>query len=635
MAGRIGIIPPPELDFEPSDTARALMNTISNGGDLEQAAAAARLAERRRAERAIAGYQGGVDLPPEADQVATTGSGTAAGRLRRMMGQTVMIATPPSGEADEDFDPKAYLAAKAAPPEDDFDPKAYLAAKQTALQPAEKPSGYEAGLRGAAQGATLGFGDEANALVDAYARWAGLSGDQGGKEFGQLYESSRNEFRHDNDRAQQAHPLAYLGGNVAGGLITSPLVGAAGAGAAKAAGALHPLLGMAAADAGLLGTLAGGAGVGLANGIGTSEADAPGALAKDALAGAGGGLIGGAVGYGLSKIPGALVSGAQGLRRFGMDQARRALTNGARQLSNDEVLPDAAVRAALDSKAIRFGSTTAGIFDRLKGLTKEEGARYAAIIKQLEDHGVHGPEAETLAERLFQKGVGLEPNTMNSALPNEYLQQAEAVMSKPTGGASRLRLSQTEDLKRSLQEQAKYGKVDETPLNKIRRDIASTFRQGNEEAIDSAAAMPGASQEVKALAGQFKPVKERLGNLIEAREAARKGAARGSQRKAFGLQEAALMGPAMASGDISAVGKVGLGGLLMAAKTRGTSASAISALRSAQMSNALGSGAQRFHLDEFGNFIPAIGELPATIRQQHQNEHQDEEQAALLAALRR
>jgi hypothetical protein len=71
--------------------------------------------------------------------------------------------------------------------------------------------------RGAGQTATLGFQDEISPLFER--GFAKLFGDQATQD---LYDSKSNDqlrdtYRDQNDNAQQANPLSYLGGQLVGG----------------------------------------------------------------------------------------------------------------------------------------------------------------------------------------------------------------------------------------------------------------------------------------------------------------------------------------------------------------------------------------------------------------------------------
>lgn len=374
---------------------------------------------------------------------------------------------------------------------------------------------------GAESGYTMGFNDEL----------AGAAGMAAGKDYGATRDAKRAE-----DRAAQARSgKAYFLGSLTGGAAV-PFPGGSGANAGRMA-------------------LARTLGQGALGGVGMSEGDSAEDIGLDALKGAGVGLVT----HGALQGGGQLLKAGQPVLRrvmdnFAVGQGRRALTNGADSLSAKNLVRDDAVREAIDSNAILPNGTTAGALGRLDRLAEELGAGYGATVERLRQLGVKGPEAQALAEKMRRRAAEIRPNTTNEAIPEEFERRAQQVMSKPqfspkpTGTPNRyvvtrdrnLRLDQNEALKRSMQEQARYGEISETPLNEAKREIASIYRQGTEDAIDAAAAAnPGS--EIEHLAEGFVPIKRRLGNAIEARDAALRGTQRGGQRGFFSFADKVAM----------------------------------------------------------------------------------------------
>lgn len=173
----------------------------------------------------------------------------------------------------------------------------------------ETPGKGKAFALGGAQGVTFGFGDELAAAGEA-----AVSQVPGVRNFFQLfqkagypdisdpslsYQERRDAYRRINKQAEEAHPVAYGGGEVVGGLITAPLApgGAAVKGGAKAA----------AASAAKFGGV-----TGFAQGVGSSEGDLTqgefGKVFRDAGIS---GLTGMGVGAALGGIGGSLVARAE------------------------------------------------------------------------------------------------------------------------------------------------------------------------------------------------------------------------------------------------------------------------------------------------------------------------------------
>jgi len=165
--------------------------------------------------------------------------------------------------------------------------------------PQEQPGTGESILRGAFQGVTLGFGDELTGLVRSLVD-------------NTSYQENRDAARQLNKNAQEAHPFAYGGAELAAGLATPiPGLGAV-KGAGVAAHALH-----AAAAGGLAG-------------LGASEADLMkgdfGGAVHDTIQNA---MIGGALGVVGSKL-GKVVGGAA---ESSEERAIKALAGGESKTS--------------------------------------------------------------------------------------------------------------------------------------------------------------------------------------------------------------------------------------------------------------------------------------------------------------
>jgi hypothetical protein len=200
--------------------------------------------------------------------------------LKKKQAQATPTAQPSSAPAP--FDPDAFLAKRAAP---------------QAL-----PSGIsqtESALRGAAQGATLGFADEAVGAFEGFINTATKGG-----SLVENYEKARDESRAANKAAEQANPMTYLGGNLAGGIASSALmpgagalgVGKAAAAAIKGGGSISNI------GRGIVQMGAAGAVTGAIQGAGDSEAKSVGGVLGDAgKGGAAGGAFGGALG-GIGKL---------------------------------------------------------------------------------------------------------------------------------------------------------------------------------------------------------------------------------------------------------------------------------------------------------------------------------------------
>jgi len=136
----------------------------------------------------------------------------------------------------------------------------------------------ESAIRGGAQGLMFGFPDEATALLESITK-------------GVPYEKSLEESRMAYKQAQEANPITYTGSEIAGGVLP----------------ALIPGVGQAATGAKLGRLAAIGAGTGALSGLGYSEGQDIGQVAKDVG-------IGGALGGALPVLGRGVQSAIQGVK---------------------------------------------------------------------------------------------------------------------------------------------------------------------------------------------------------------------------------------------------------------------------------------------------------------------------------
>lgn len=392
-------------------------------------------------------------------------------------------------------------------------------------------AGTTAALHFSRHGA-FGLGDKITAGVEAIHDL--MHDKTGNVTFGDAYD--RNLAFNDQllDRSDEAHPVARWLGNAAGvGLSTAATLGAGGAlRGAQAAGAA-PTVAELALEGGRT-----GAALGAVGGYGADRSkDALGTALNVGAGALTGGVTGGALSAAPTAISNALPGAADALEDAGINAGRKVLTNGADRLSKRGPISAEAVREAYDSGAIRPFGSSAGTLERLNALTEEQGQAYRDILTKLENAGVEGPHAQSLAMQLAKEGKDVFRNTANKTLADLYPAKGADIVEAAEGNP-RLGLSQAENIKRDLQAQAKYGRFEDTPLNDAKQDIASRVRQAVENTIEkqmqagwnpSVGKLP---QDVLDAGADFVPVKQRLGRLLEAEAAATRGAARAAQRTA-------------------------------------------------------------------------------------------------------
>lgn len=314
--------------------------------------------------------------------------------------------------------------------------------------------------------------------------------------------------------------------------------------------------------------------------------DARGSFAHT-LAGAG---LGGVLGAGLNKAGGlaskAVAAAPSFLDKLAIGMGRKALAGGG-AISVTKPLSDAAVREALDSGAIKLGGTVGGASERLGNLRAGVGDQYGKIVDSLMAHGVRGPEAETMAERLAAEGRSIASSNTNPAVRSAYDKEALALRAREPAEAAgeegaftvardsegRLSLRQAENMKRSLQDRATsaYKQLDPSEVGEAHMGVASLYRQANEDAIDQGVRASG-DPFSEALGAQFVPVKQRLGNLIEAGNVADQAASRAARNKSLSLTDTIAGAAGLAHGTGGAVMAAGANKLL---RTRGPSTAAV------------------------------------------------------------
>jgi len=430
------------------------------------------------------------------------------------------------------------MAAKAAPQE------------PPSIQPAPEPpqeagpSAGRASVLGFASGGTMGFVDELGGLIGRALIPEGVKLTPEAKRLAaekgielppevSNYDLVRDAVRREAAEAKAAHPKSYLGGQLAGGVASAVV---APGGAAKTLGQVART----------------GAALGGVNAIGASEADTVGGVAKDAAVGAGTGAAFGVAGTQVARaLPMATRFLSDKLREIAASQGKKVLTSGADQLSGKAALVDDVALEALRSGGIVPFGTTRGALARLEGAADDVGNTYGAMLDRAEQLGAQGPNAANLASALRQRAARETLDTMEDRVPAAFIDEADRLATKTTTGT--LGLRQAENLKRSLQGKARFGEFKDTPVNEARKEIASMFRQANEEALEQAGRAAGPTSELAEISRNFVPVKQQLGRLLQARDAAERGVAAAAKRTGTPMPGAMEIGNAIVSGNPAAL----------------------------------------------------------------------------------
>lgn len=403
----------------------------------------------------------------------------------------------------------------------------------------------QAGVRGANQGATMGFADEILGAVESrFPSLAQMPGDVLADlvypetvpqslrtQQAPTYEEARNAQRALEAETLAQRPGSYLAGQVAGGIAASRKL-----------------------PSGFLSNVAQGA----VQGVGDTEGESLGDMASGAARGAA--FAGGAdlAGRGIGKyvLPAAMSRLRNLAERYAIKQGRKALENTSNVLANRTPLPDESVLQALEDRAIRmFGTAETALEGTrknpelgLKALAERRSQILADILTGLEREGVQGPNAQELAEELLRRAEAADAvNVGDKTIPALYRSVAEDVRGQPPPGFTipergltgarqqNIGLTQAEATKRNLQKKARLDKQTRTGLDDTRADIASLYRQRVEDAVGAAGRAAPEGSEVANLADEFVPAKRILGRTIAAREAAKRGATKASNRSTFDL----------------------------------------------------------------------------------------------------
>ncbi len=307
----------------------------------------------------------------------------------------------------------------------------------------------------------------------------------------------------------------------------------------------------------------------------------------------GSGAVGGA---GLGGLTAGAVEGARvaepALRSASIRGGRRVLQGGS-DLSAGQKKPlsDEAVEAALREEAIVPFGTTGGAAERLDASTAKYGAEYRRIVETLKARGVVGPDAKRLAEELLKTGSAADLETMNDGVLKAYTEAARKVSEKapqrpalpddfpeemrglaPGMEPGDLPLDRGLNLTRSAQKEAKkaYKALQDTEVGDAQIDIARTLRLASERAVDRGGVLAGKGSETSRLASEFIPIKQKLGPLIEASEAATRGASKAAQRSSVGIKD---MMVGAATGNPFAAAPVAVGSSMAGSRLPSTFAS--------------------------------------------------------------
>lgn len=354
----------------------------------------------------------------------------------------------------------------------------------------EKPSKLESLGGGIQQGGTLGFSDELSGATEVGAdlvhsllnklgvvdtpsvsqvnrqlQKEGVSGDVGPTSRGDLYSEARDTERARLKELQEANPMSYLAGEVAGGIPTT--VATAGAlspmKAAEGAGVLAKM-GTAAANSVLPGAVVG---------AGLSEGKTAGEVTLDTLTGAGiGGLAGGALNLGGQGIGAAVRQGSKLIPQSAKNAFERGL-QGVDTTSDEfyDVVTNTARKRAEDI-AEASGVGTPGPNEMLRSEAREGLQQSKQALKDLKDSRSMQIDQET--QNLVNKQVA--ETERRNALIQKLKEQQQAEQQRLAAQQNQTK-AKMDDLVNLDNQRKEVEALQQSAVSK--EELLNTQREGN------------------------------------------------------------------------------------------------------------------------------------------------------------
>ena len=411
------------------------------------------------------------------------------------------------------------------------------------------------------------------------------------------YRQDRDKARAERAAGAKANPKTALASQLAGALTTPPVFGAGsrvGGMTLKGPGA----------------AVASGTATGLLSGVGASDAEMPGDVAKEGLTGGAFGAVGGAVGAGLGR-------GAEvGLKKVSNMAALKAL--GVKAGISDS-LKQRGYEALEEGRALADDTMKSGVIRPFR--TAEDVAQQAAerqqyvsgpIIEDVMTQGNAAPQAFdfdeaawTAADKLMSRGrpmaAPLNPQEQAVGRPAMSMVKRIADTSTPEGLGS---FSEANRLKQGLQNSVNYGLNATKESTQMQRAAAAGMRESIENQV-ARNVSPEAADSLRA-------ANQGWGTMEDIKQIATEEARRQAQRK-FPLMQT-LMGGAAGAGASQSVLGGAVGG--MAAATahylgpRVPSTVAWGAAKALPMTERLGPAASASIADPLGPLRQYLGLSP-------------------------
>lgn len=426
---------------------------------------------------------------------------------------------------------------------------------------APQVSTAESALRGAAQGASMGFADEATGGLEALKEVALSDAEIG--DLARLYRKYRDESRANYKAAEEANPVAYGAGQVAGGMATMAIPG------------LNVTKGASLVNAGVKGAIAGGL-----TGAGMSEKEGLESLQDAALPAATGAVLGAGaqkVGQALSKAP---QTAGDALQDFAEVQSARAM--GLERGTLNKMGMDRAKslgRAGLDKGIVTPLASTDDMLARAEALKATGGAQMGQAFDAIDNAGASTFNPLNVASSVDEQLGGFYRSPINRGETQQLENMLESIVQR---GADDIPLREAQALKEEIGKVAfpNGGKINPDLITEKQRMAQEAYRIVN-EAIDNAAAQGGEALGDASVQTMLREGKDLYGAGANASKLLANRQAKEAGNKMFGLTDtivgaSGLVG-AVPTGGMSAVAGAAVVGAKKLAEKYGPQTMAVGA----------------------------------------------------------
>lgn len=371
----------------------------------------------------------------------------------------------------------------------------------------EKTSPAGSALAGLSQGATFGFGDELSGGLNAAADklYDKIMGDDT-KPFIQRYREWRDMSRRLNAQAEKDNPKTYLGGNIAGAVVS------------PASKVLAPVKGAGlVANAGRIALGGAVAGAGNSSADATKSLEGVKQLAKDTAIGAGTNLaVSGAlapVGYFAKKLsPAALSKVAeeravkaaigQNTKAFSELNSSGRLNDAGRQLLGDAENPG----------LMGWFSNSEDILPNVQAKKADIGQQIGTVGTKIDELSPGAIKPQEIVDELKKKLAAI-PEVPDTKQARNYLQEQIKTyenMGLAEGGLGPAKPMTFENVQKN-KEAIKYSPVEDPNKINAANETYRTLGESQENAAKSLS--ENASPEVKDLLGKYEGLKSEYGPL--------------------------------------------------------------------------------------------------------------------------